>query len=331
VDVLIVGGTRFVGYLLAWRLLARGDRVTLVNRGTRPDPFGDRVERLHADRTTADFARLLQGRRFDAAVDFAAYEARDAEAAVALLGNGRVGHYVFVSTGQVYLVRRDCPRPSRERDYEGPLLPAPAAVRDREEWAYGMGKRGAEDALAAAWGATGFPATRLRLPMVNGERDHFRRIESYLWRILDGGPVLLPDGGRRRCRHVYGADVARLVAAILGNPATHGQVYNLAQPDAPTLAELVAMAADLLGAPDRSVAVPRASLEAAGLPPHEVSPFDDPWMSELDATRAGTELGFRPEAVASYLPKIVGAFLAAPPGDRPEGYRHRPRERALSA
>jgi hypothetical protein len=54
-------------------------------------------------------------------------------------------------------------------------------------------------------------------------------------------------------------------------------------------------------------------------------------MSELDAGRATAELGFRPEAVAGYLPKIVAAFLAAPPAEPPEGYRHRPRERGFPA
>ncbi len=33
-NVLIIGGTRFVGRALAWRLIAQGDRVTLLNRGT---------------------------------------------------------------------------------------------------------------------------------------------------------------------------------------------------------------------------------------------------------------------------------------------------------
>ena len=49
--------------------------------------------------------------------------------------------------------------------------------------------RGVEDALAAAWAKSRFPSTRLRIPMVNGERDHFRRLERYLWRMLDGGPM----------------------------------------------------------------------------------------------------------------------------------------------
>ncbi len=49
---------------------------------------------------------------------------------------------------------------------EWPLLPEPAEPRDRDEWPYGMRKRAAEDALAAAWDRARFPATRLRIPMV---------------------------------------------------------------------------------------------------------------------------------------------------------------------
>ena len=61
--VLVIGGTRFVGHELAWRLLAAGHELTLFNRGTLSDAFGDRVERLRGDRTTADFARLLPAAR----------------------------------------------------------------------------------------------------------------------------------------------------------------------------------------------------------------------------------------------------------------------------
>jgi nucleoside-diphosphate-sugar epimerase len=142
--VLVIGGTRFVGYQLVWRLLAGGHTVTLLNRGSLSDPFGARVERLRGDRTTADFARLLKGRSYDAAIDFAAYLAADAEGVVQVLGDA-VGHYVVISTGQVYLVRKDCPRPAREQDYEGPLMEPPADPGDRKEWDYGMGKRAAED------------------------------------------------------------------------------------------------------------------------------------------------------------------------------------------
>ena len=61
-NVLVIGGTRFLGHEVAWRLLFAGHRVTLLNRGRETDAFGSRVERLRGDRTTADFARLLDGR-----------------------------------------------------------------------------------------------------------------------------------------------------------------------------------------------------------------------------------------------------------------------------
>src|SRR5258708_35117390 len=109
----------------------------------------------------------------------------------------------MVGRGGVYLVRASGPRPARERDYAGPTIPAPADPEEWKEWDYGMGKRGGEEVLAEAWARSRLPATRLRIPLVNGERDHFRRLASYLWRLLDGGPPLLPGAGARPTRHVY--------------------------------------------------------------------------------------------------------------------------------
>jgi len=327
--VLVVGGSRFVGYQLVWRLLAGAHRVTLFNRGSLADPFGLRVERLRGDRTT-DFARLVRGREFDAAVDFVAFLGEDGRQAAAVLG-GAVGHYVMISTGQVYLVRESCPQPSREEDYEGPLMRAPEAPAERREWDYGMGKRACEDALAEAWSKSRFPATRLRLPMVNGERDHLRRLESYLWRMLDGGPIVLPDGGQRPTRHVYAGAVAGLIVDILGREAAFGRAFNLAQDETPTLRELLTTVAELMGARPRLVAVAAKSLREAGLDPVRVSPFSGRWMSFLDPARAGAELGFRHEPLRHYLDKIVASFLAHTPASPPESYGGRAAELELAA
>jgi nucleoside-diphosphate-sugar epimerase len=321
--VLVIGGTRFVGHFLVWRLLARGDRVTLLNRGTREDPFGARVERLRGDRTK-DLERLVAGRSFDAAVDFAAYTGADVEGAVRSLGTR---HYVFVSSGQVYLMREDCPRPARESDYEGRVRPRPAAEDDRAQWDYGEGKRDAEDALIAA---RGFASTRVRIPIVNGERDESGRLESYLRRILDGGPVLLPDGGENRVRHVYGLDVARAIAALLGDERTFGEAYNFANDETPTLAELVALLARELGAAPRTRAVSAERLIAAGLDPRDVSPFSSPWQSFIDPARARAELGFVATPLAVQAKSIVASFLANPPANAPEGYALREREVRLA-
>ena len=330
-EILLIGGTRFVGNLLVWRLLAAGHRVSLLNRGTRPDSFGNRVERLRADRSTNDFQRLVQHRRFDAVVDFAAYTGEDAQQVVQTFGNGRVGHYIVISTGQVYLVRHECPRPAKESDYDGPLIPEPSEPWNREEWLYGVEKRRAEDVLVEAWAEKRFPSTRLRIPMVNGERDHFRRIESYVWRILDGGPLLLPDDGAQYCRHVYGYEVANAICRLLGAPVTFGKAYNLCQDEEPTLRQLLTMLAQLIGAPPRFASVSSNRLAEAGLRPIQVSPFSDSWMSRLDPALAKTELGFQHQPLEQYLDKIVSSLLAHFPTTPPENYVHRPTELRLAA
>jgi nucleoside-diphosphate-sugar epimerase len=327
VDVLVIGGNRFVGWLLGFRLLAAGHKVTLLNRGRLADPFGGQVDRIIADRTSRDLDRLMHGRRFDAVVDLAAFTREDGRRAAQLFAG--CGHYVMVSTGQVYLVREGAPVPAREEDYEGPVMARPSDPGDVWDWEYGVGKRACEDALVEAHAASGFPATRVRIPMVNGERDYHRRMESYLWRLVDGGPVLLPGGGEHRVRHVYGGEVARFLAEILGRPETFGKAYNVAQEETPTLDELMAILRHHLGScadvlPITTEGSRCGTRPAAGLAVQR----------PLDVVRrsgARARLGFRHEALEIYLGKIVASFLAHPPSDRPEGYARRDIERALAA
>ena len=44
--ILIIGGTRNLGHLLAYQLLDAGHRVTVLNRGKTRDELPERVERL---------------------------------------------------------------------------------------------------------------------------------------------------------------------------------------------------------------------------------------------------------------------------------------------
>jgi nucleoside-diphosphate-sugar epimerase len=323
-NVLVIGGNRFMGLGLVWRLLCGGHRVTLLNRGNLPDPFGDRVERLRADRSTDAFDRALAGRMFDRAVDFAGFTADDARRAVRVL-SGRVGHFFFVSTGQVYLVREGCPRPSREDDYDGPTVPRPPSPADHEDWAYGIGKRGAEDVLAAS---PALPTTRLRIPMVNGEHDHKRRLEAYVWRILDGGPLVVPRA-EAIARHVYGGAVIRAIATLVDVPPAAGHAFNLAQAEQPTLRELIERIAQRLGARADVRELPSEALEDAGLSVRAASPFSSAWMSLLDPRRAVAELGFEHPELEAYLDSILASLFAAWPREPPPSYAQRPGELAL--
>jgi len=294
--VLIIGGTRFIGRFLAARLVARGDRVTLFNRGNLQDPFGDRVERLVGDRTTDDVQRLLGARTFDAVVDMVAYGTPDVERAIEVF-SGRVGHYLFVSTGQVYLVRENPRLPSREQDYDGPVIPRPEG-RDGSQWDYGAGKRACEDALIAA--RDRLPSTRLRIPIVNGPGDNEQRIARYVRRMLEGGPLRVAFADRR-VRHVDAQEVARTIDVLLGDTRVIGDAVNQTQDETPTLRELLGMIGDEVGA--RPEIVDDETITS------DESPFSTRWMSFLDPAKLRA-LGIGHAPLSTTIARCVGHVLA---------------------
>jgi nucleoside-diphosphate-sugar epimerase len=126
---LIIGGTRNLGPSIVHALLQRGYEVAVFNRGQTRDDLPEEVERLRGDRTDPEQLRRVlsertQGERtqgsreFDLVVDATLYNGAEAEAAVELFA-GRVGRYIFLSTGQVYLVRVGIERPYKERIIQG--------------------------------------------------------------------------------------------------------------------------------------------------------------------------------------------------------------------
>lgn len=166
--------------------------------------------------------------------------------------------------------------------------------------------------------------------MVNGERDHYRRLEQYLYRMIDGGPLIVPDGGTHPVRHAYAGEVARFIVEFLGRADMFGEAYNLCQRETPSLVELLGILAAQLGARAKIVPVGWADLKAEGLDPRMLSPFSGQWMSLLDPTKVETELFFRHEPLSVSMSKIVASFCAYARATPPEGYEHRQREIALA-
>jgi nucleoside-diphosphate-sugar epimerase len=244
--------------------------------------------------------------------------------------DGRVVRYVFLSTGQVYLVRNKLPRPFIEDATESPITEAPpAGTRDHEEWLYGVEKSQAEDVLVEAWQRREFPFTTLRLPMVNSERDHFQRIYSYLLRMQDGGPILIPSGEHLSLRHVYAQDVIQAITRVLQMDVGKGRVYNISQDETVSIEDFLSLLAKIAGLTVALKRLDRNVLESHQFIP-DCSPFSDPWMSELDNQRSKIELGMSYTPLPLYLEKLVAYYTnAAIP--LPDGYRRRQDELKLAS
>lgn len=98
-NLLFIGGTRFVGRAMVATALAQGHSVTLFHRGqTNPDLFPE-CEHLLGDRQV-DLSPLA-GRRWDAVIDVNGYVPRYVRMAAEFLRDA-VDRYVFVSTISVY-------------------------------------------------------------------------------------------------------------------------------------------------------------------------------------------------------------------------------------
>ena len=98
-DLLILGGTRFLGRHLVEAALARGHRVTLFNRGKSNPGLFSEVEELRGERG-GDLS-ALRGRNWDAVIDTSGYLPREVRHSAEIVADS-VGHYTFVSTISVY-------------------------------------------------------------------------------------------------------------------------------------------------------------------------------------------------------------------------------------
>ena len=324
---LILGGTRNLGHVAALSLLEAGHDVTILNRGQTRDDLPNDIERLRDDRTDdASVRSAIHNRSFDLVLDNTTYTETDAKQAVTVFGD-RVGKYVFISSGQVYLVRENIERPFLERDYAGPVMPAPAhESADHPSWLYGIDKRIAEEVFSES-ASRGFPVTTLRLPMVASERDHYGRIQGYIARFMDGHPLLIPEGRGLPLRHVYVDDVASLVVRMLSMNVTSGSAYNISFGESLALDDFLVQLKTLVNSSPEIRKVKKDKLIESGLLP-DCSPFSGKWMSELDNTLSVSELKAKYTSPADYLPKIVEDYRRrwVSSGLVPDSYRQREKE-----
>lgn len=306
-QVLVIGGSRFIGRAIVERLLAEGHRITLLNRGRSTDPFGSRVSRVLGDRSEPEtLQKALAKRDFDAVVDVIAFREEDTAAAVQAFA-GRIGHFIHVSTASVYLIRDRLYCPFREDDFGGRLAPR-GRVTD-SSWLYAYHKRRCELVLQSAWEEDRFPFTTLRLPMVVGPGDYTHRALSYLERLRDGGPVLLPDGGLNSWGFLWVEDVAEAVAANLMNAVAFGRAYNLAQREVVTVRQFVDTVGAAMGARVNVVPVPTEWLQRVNLGT-AFSPYTHDHDIILDIDAARRDLLFDPTPFAVWTATLASSFGA---------------------
>jgi nucleoside-diphosphate-sugar epimerase len=324
--ILLIGGSGFLGHHVSRALLAAGHEVTVLSRGGHDLPSG--VASIPADRSDrAALGPALEGRRFDLTVDFLVFDAADVELLL-FVPYAALGRYVMISTGQVYLVSAGATAPFREDATGAPVIDPPApSGPEFDQWSYGAGKRRAERTLLGLRTTHGMRSTILRLPILHGERDGSLRLWGYLERMLDGGPIVLPEGGAIPTRFLWAGDLARAVVSLTDTPPP-SVVYNLAPSRTRSLRSFLELVAHEAGASPRFVDASWDECIAGGLD-KRFSPLAGKWRSVMDPSRAYAEWGFEATPAEQYLPDVVRWHLERRPPSH-EGYAQRARELELA-
>lgn len=313
-DICVVGGTRYFGKILVRELLDQGHRVTLVNRGRTPDPFGDSVRRLRADvNRPGELTEAVAGEHFDAVIHQMCYTPNAAVEAARAFGD-RAGKLVLTSTIEVY--NRDTFRwrvpapPISVFAHEDELDPAAYDYDTELPWLdmsyleenYGEGKRQAEAALVRT---ALVPVLVARVSHVlAAEGDFTGRFRFHHDRVVAGEPITV-HAKPGRTSLVRAEDAARFLAWAAVSDAT-GTV-NVASPD-------TAGPHDMITAVERATGL-RATVtekdDPAGDP--ALSPYSFPVDFGVTTDRL-VALGHRFPPIAEWLPELARTTA----GDTPE-------------
>ncbi len=306
--LLVIGGSQFVGRHLVEQALARGDHVTVFNRGKTATALPPGVERRRGDRK-GDLVALADG-RWDAVVDTCGYLPRDVARMAACL-RGRVARYVFVSSISVYAGFEQV---NHEGSALGRIDDADTDVIDGRT--YGPLKALCEQAAVAAFGDG---ALLIRPGLIVGPHDPTQRFTYWPARIAraaDGEAVLAPGSPADGIQVI---DVCDLVAFML-RAIDDGRsgAYNLTcPPNTLTMGALLQACAEAAGCQPQWVWAAAADLERLDLAAWSDLPVWLPAEGEhaafaLADTRAAEAAGLKIRPLAQTVVDTLAWYRGLP-------------------
>lgn len=203
-NILVLGGTGFIGPHMVREALRRGHNVTLFNRGRTNNKLFPDLETIKGDR--AGDLEGLEGRRWDAVVDNSGYMPQHVRHSASLLSD-YIGHYIFISTISVY---ESYALPNNEES-------ALATIEDVPE-EFSWDNYGALKVLCERWAAEEIGDDRftvMRPTYICGPGDHTDRFTYWPVRTKKGGQMLWPSSASHPTQIVDVRDLAIFVVDCL--------------------------------------------------------------------------------------------------------------------
>jgi len=218
-NILIIGGTKFVGRHITQAALDAGHKVTLFNRGKTNTDLFPKAMKLFGDRDGGLDA--LKGKKWDAVIDVCGYVPRVVSQSAELLKDS-VDLYVFVSTLSVYA---DASVPGIDENSELGKMDDPE-VEEITKDTYGPLKVLCENEVRKY-----FPERHFipRPGFVVGPYDPTDRFTYWPHRFFEGGTMLAPKPPDQPMQFIDGRDLGEWIVRMTAEMKT-GE-YNATGPD----------------------------------------------------------------------------------------------------
>jgi 2'-hydroxyisoflavone reductase len=232
-NLLILGGTGFIGPHQVRYAVARGHKVTVFNRGRRQADLPDAVEHLQGDRSTGALD-ALKGRKWDVVIDNPTtlpFWVRDAGQVL----QGNTQQYIFISTISTYAHYRQA---GMDETYELAAYTGaedPLTIKQPSGALYGPLK-----VLSEKESEKWFPgkATIVRPGLIVGPGDPTDRFTYWPVRIDRGGEVLAPGNPEDPTQIIDARDLSEFIIRLAEDRVIG--TFNATGPRSPlTMAEML--------------------------------------------------------------------------------------------
>ncbi|WP_124101137.1 SDR family oxidoreductase [Ruminococcus sp. Marseille-P6503] len=247
--ILFIGGTGTISEAITKLLLARGEEVFLLNRGSRNNEIKG-AEHICCDiGDEKKAARLLEGMTFDCVADFIGFVPEQVMRDYRLF-LGKTKQYIFISSASAY------------QKPLGSYIINEGTPLSNPYWEYSRNKIACEECLMKLYRENAFPVTIVRpshtycnrsIPVgVHGNGGSWQVIK----RMLEGKRIIVHGDGSSLWTMTHCDDFARAFVGLIGNIHAVGESVQITSDETLTWNQIYKAAADALGVEYRPYYVP---------------------------------------------------------------------------
>lgn len=236
-QVLVMGGSYFIGKKIVDVLLDNNYSVYTLNRGTRENN-DERLINLKCDRDDAEQMKaILSKYSFDIVIDVSALNEPQVEILYNSLNKENLKQFVFISSSAVY-------------DIENFSIPysEETPVKENKYWtSYGTNKIEAENFLIERFQNAQTNLIILRPPYVYGENNYAQRESLIFEHICNDKPIIIPNKGNTYLQFIYTTDLANIILNLLNANLDTISIFNVGNRKPITIKEWIECCAKVVG------------------------------------------------------------------------------------